>query len=144
MSAVIVLVLRILLALALYAFLALALYLLWRGLRVRGSSEQSSPAHVEPLELRNIQSDRIWRFITPQILIGRDPDCQLHVQDNTVSAAHARLSYHHRQWWIEDLGSKNGTLVNQLMLSEPSLLADGDEVRCGALVLSVHLEIAKG
>jgi len=44
--------------------------------------------------------------------IGSDPTCELFIDANTISALHARLSLESGRWWLEDLGSTNGTFVN--------------------------------
>ncbi len=49
------------------------------------------------------QVSQIRRFIQAEVTIGRDPACECPVADEAVSARHARLSYHHNQWWLEDL-----------------------------------------
>jgi len=43
-----------------------------------------------------------YRYTVPDVLIGRDIACNCCLDDLTVSAQHARLSYHHGQWWVED------------------------------------------
>jgi pSer/pThr/pTyr-binding forkhead associated (FHA) protein len=75
----------------------------------------------------------------PSATIGRDPSCEFLVADETVSARHALLSYHHAQWWLEDLGSRNGTRLNQVAVQAPTALARGDQIRCGDALLVVHL-----
>jgi pSer/pThr/pTyr-binding forkhead associated (FHA) protein len=53
------------------------------------------------------------------------------LDDPTVSNTHARLSYHHGQWWLEDLRSTNGTFLNDEAVASPLVVTDGDVVRCG-------------
>jgi len=50
---------------------------------------------------------------------------------DSISARHARLSYHHNQWWLEDLGSRNGILLNQVRLQMPTVVTSEDEFLCG-------------
>jgi pSer/pThr/pTyr-binding forkhead associated (FHA) protein len=49
------------------------------------------------------------------------------------------LSYHHNQWWLEDLGSTNGTLLNQEKLTIPTVVISGDEFRCGETRFTITL-----
>lgn len=137
-SAVIVLLLRIALAVVLYAFLAWALWVLWADLRAHGRARTAAPA-PPPLELLEPGGERSGRFTVPQVVLGRDPACEHPLADSTVSARHARLSYHHGQWWAQDLGSRNGTFLNDRRVSEPAALADGDELRCGQLAFTIRL-----
>jgi pSer/pThr/pTyr-binding forkhead associated (FHA) protein len=135
---IVLLILRLLLALALYAFLGWALWLLWRDLR---SQPQRPSAAAAPLTLTlaGDEAAPAMRFTRPEVLIGRQPDCDCRLDDKTISARHARLSFHHGQWWVEDLNSKNGTFLNQQRLSEPLVLASGDELRCGQVLLQIHI-----
>ena len=80
-----------------------------------------------------------YQFNTPEVSLGRVPasDCQLN--DDTVSAKHAQLSYHHNNWWITDLGSKNGTYLNQDEVKEPHVITSGDKIQCGQIILLVSI-----
>ena len=50
-------------------------------------------------------------------MIGRDTHCDLSVMDEALSAHHARITFHHGQWWLEDLNSTNGTFLNREKLN---------------------------
>jgi pSer/pThr/pTyr-binding forkhead associated (FHA) protein len=50
------------------------------------------------------------------------------------------LSYHHSQWWIQDLQSTNGTLLNDEKLKSATVIVSGDEIVCGQSVLIVSIE----
>ena len=65
-------------------------------------------------------------------LIGREPDCDLVLVDPSVSRHHARLSHGDTGWTITDLGSANGTFVNDERV-QCRLLSDGDRIRFGEL-----------
>ncbi|CAG0949935.1 Sensory transduction protein regX3 [Anaerolineales bacterium] len=60
------------------------------------------------------------------LMIGRDPTCEINVQDRQVSRFHARITPTAEGVTIEDLGSKNGTNHNGTELSTPVMLQDGD------------------
>jgi DNA-binding winged helix-turn-helix (wHTH) protein len=60
------------------------------------------------------------------LMVGRDPTCDIHVQDRQVSRFHARITPTAEGVTIEDLGSKNGTNHNGAELSTPIMLQDGD------------------
>ena len=81
-----------------------------------------------------------WQFTALEAKLGRDPASDLVLEDKTISAQHARLTYHHRQWWIEDLRSTNGTYLNEEPVTAPIVLTDGDHLRLGGLVFQVQLD----
>ena len=141
MTGSVVLVLRILLALALYGFLCLALWMIWQDLKQAGI--QSIQPKVPPLRVEVVTRGAApfaRAFTQPEVTVGRDPVCELRVEDEAISARHAKFSFHHGQWWIEDLHSRNGTNLNQTRLKTPTVLTTGDEVRCGLVTLLVRLD----
>lgn len=132
MSGPIVLVLRLLLALSLYLFLGFALWMLWQDLR--RTARNASDRRVPPirLEIRNgKQPGTVRAFSQPQIVIGRDAECDLRLSDPSVSARHALVSFHQGQWWLDDLGSSNGTHLNRDRVETATVLTSGDEIECG-------------
>lgn len=140
MSGPIVLALRVLLALALYLFLGLALWMLWQDLRrtVLKASDRKVP--LIRLEVQADHEDaRVRAFSQPQVLLGRDPTCDVPLTDSSVSARHALLSFHHAQWWLDDLGSSNGTLLNHEKVETATVLTAGDEIECGRVRVLVTL-----
>ncbi len=142
MSGPILLILRIALAVALYAFLGWSLYTIWNDLKQQ--SKQLVSSRTPPLSLIVYagSDSRSFRFTSSQVIIGRDPASDCHLEDQTISAQHARLDYHHGQWWVEDLHSTNGTFLNQNPVSEPLVLTSGDELRCGQLTLQITMKEA--
>ncbi len=66
----------------------------------------------------------------PRTLIGRSPDCDVFLDDVTVSRRHAEIVREGDAHVIRDLGSLNGTFVNRHRI-ESSELADDDEVQIG-------------
>jgi hypothetical protein len=70
--------------------------------------------------------------------IGRSPDCDIFLDDVTVSRKHAVLIAGDGRFTIEDQGSLNGTYVNRRRI-ESAPLADGDEVQIGKYRLTFHV-----
>ena len=140
MSGILLLALRILAALALYTFLGTALLLLWRSLKQEVMA--LSNRLVIPLVLRVQSPDElevVYRYNQNNVIIGRNDDCDCVLAHTTVSANHARLAFHHAHWWIEDLFSTNGTILNDEILRNPTILVDGDIIKCGQISLTVNL-----
>lgn len=77
-----------------------------------------------------------WMLESAELLIGRAPECDVVVADRQVSRRHARVLRRLEGFYIEDLGSKNGTHLNGELLQESTLLNDGDCIQI-ALVLEL-------
>lgn len=139
MSGIVLLLLRLVMALALYAFLAWAVYTLWRDMK-----RQRDLLDARNIPEINVQVEvedqfRLHSFSVPELVIGRDQTCDLVLDANTVSAEHSRLSYHHKNWWVEDLGSRNGTLLNLERVTTPAILVSGDELQLGQVMLKITI-----
>jgi pSer/pThr/pTyr-binding forkhead associated (FHA) protein len=72
------------------------------------------------------------------ILIGRAPSCTLVLDDDYSSSRHARLYPENGQWFVEDLGSTNGTFLGQKRVDRPMPVGPGDEVRLGKSTLELR------
>lgn len=68
----------------------------------------------------------------PSILIGRSPSAAVRLSDPTVSRLHARIERRGSHAYVQDLGSRNGTLLNGTPLAREMPLSPGDRVRVGA------------
>jgi len=140
MSAVFLLGLRILAAVVLYAFIGWSIYLLWRSLQQE--TVFLSSRKVTPLNLTiqtSGESSQTLNFAQGDIVIGRDPECEIILDDATISAHHARLTYHHNQWWLEDLQSTNGTKINNETVQTATIIVNGDTIQCGQTVILANL-----
>ena len=75
----------------------------------------------------------------PEVIIGRAPDSHVRLSDSLVSARHARLRRHDGRWYIEDLNSTNGTLLNQQPLRGEKVIEYGDTIA----IADVRLKLAR-
>lgn len=141
MIATIVLALRLTLAIALYAFLGWAFFTLLQELRQQGN-KLSTQKKLGITFYIKIEEGResIRHFAQPEIMLGRDTNCDLSVMDEALSAHHARITFHHGQWWLEDLNSTNGTFLNHEKLTTPAVVITGDEFKCGNTIFSIRID----
>jgi len=124
-------VVRILFLAMLYLFLFAVARVLVRDLRVasRGpvelgrlvvlDSPRGEPSAGSTLPLDAVTS------------LGRDVNNTIVVDDPYASADHAVLTFRGRAWYIEDLGSTNGTYVNGVQVEQVALLGFGDQLQIG-------------
>jgi pSer/pThr/pTyr-binding forkhead associated (FHA) protein len=140
MIASVVLALRLILAIVLYSFLGWALLTLWQELKQQANRLSIRKQPGITIETKRGQ-DRISQshFTQNEVMIGRDIHCDLSVMDDALSAHHARILFHHGQWWLEDLNSTNGTFLNGEKLSVPVVVITGDEFKCGNTFFNIRI-----
>jgi pSer/pThr/pTyr-binding forkhead associated (FHA) protein len=71
-----------------------------------------------------------YTLTPPVVKVGRNPDQEVFLDDITVSRQHAELRWVEGGWRLVDLGSLNGSFVNQAAVSDVAL-ASGDEIQIG-------------
>ena len=71
------------------------------------------------------------------VVVGRSPSSDIVIDEQYVSATHARFTIQGPALVLEDLGSTNGTMVNGHVIDQPVTLRDGDEVQVGDTVMRV-------
>ena len=71
-------------------------------------------------------------------VFGRLPEAEVGTEDPSLSRKHARFFVENGEPWVEDLGSRNGTLVNGESVGR-SKLQTGDEITMGAVTASLHI-----
>src|SRR5271155_1706206 len=68
-------------------------------------------------------------------VLGRAPECQIQLDSNMVSRRHAQVTRDKASFFVEDLGSGNGTFVNGKRIAERTLLKANDRVKLGPILL---------
>lgn len=63
--------------------------------------------------------------------VGRSSQNTIILNDSFASGSHARITRRGQQWWLEDLQSRNGTLLNGVPLTDTAVLASGDVITIG-------------
>lgn len=71
------------------------------------------------------------------VTIGRGSDCQIKLDDDYSSTRHARIFLSDGQWWVEDLGSTNGTYLDGQRLTRPVQAEIGGSIRIGRTTLTL-------
>ena len=140
MSGILVLALRGMIALCLYGFLVWAVYTIWMDLQTQIATLQSRKIPALGLAVTNMLDDQSSTFTISEVVIGRSATCAYTLQNETVSSTHARLAYHHEQWWVEDLRSTNGTFLNDEKISTATVIMNGDDLRCGQVNMHISIE----
>jgi pSer/pThr/pTyr-binding forkhead associated (FHA) protein len=139
MSAIILLIVRILMATALYLFIGWIIYTIWIDLNRKDVNLENVGVPSITLKFMDQQSEKIEFFTRAVVTLGRDLTCDCIIYDKAVSARQARLSFHHNQWWVEDLDSTNGTFLNQDRVTQPTVIITDDQITCGGTMIAVQI-----
>jgi len=137
-------ILRILLAILLYAFIGGILYLLWLDVKRAGDIAQTRDRVRGQLlliasDLPALPTGETFPLL-PVTSIGRAPTNTIHLPDETASLEHCLISQRNGKWWLEDLGSRNGTRLNGLTVSIPTVISAGDVIELGRSQFKLKLE----
>ena len=132
---VVLLIGRLLFVAILYIFL-FALVKTGIGM-VRGTSskEKKWTLSVEagPKELRGVKI-----VVTGTVIVGRSPGADIVIAASYVSGRHAQFKLMGQNLFVEDLGSTNGTAVNNRMITAPTSLKNNDVVNVGDVTIRVR------
>jgi pSer/pThr/pTyr-binding forkhead associated (FHA) protein len=139
---IVILLLRVAVVLLLYFFLWQVLRFVVRDLQLAGqggaASVQASP-YGQLVVLRSGQSNVAAGKsfpLSPSTIIGRSMEnCEIALNDSFLSQQHARLELRGDHWVLEDLGSTNGTFVNDIEVRDATIVEEGDIVRVGRIEL---------
>lgn len=136
-----------------YGLLALLFLFIWRSMRwvVRGLNVDrtpagaatggpavDSPARPSMLMVSSDGQKPHSARLDGSTTIGRSVECELRLDDTYVSQQHARIFDRGGNWYVEDLGSTNGTFVNEQRLVAPAMLTPGDKIRVGTTIVELR------
>ena len=97
---------------------------------------RGAPTQVVIVEGAN-EGEAISLDLAP-LLIGRGSDAAIRLDDDYVSTRHARIASSGDQWFVEDLGSTNGTYMGSHRLTQPTTIQLGSQVRIGKTTLELR------
>jgi hypothetical protein len=141
---ILVLLLRVAVVLLLYFFLWQVLRSVVRDLRSSGAPASGASAgspYGQLMVLRagtsGVAAGKAFP-LGPSNIIGRSMEhCEVALNDSFLSSQHARLELQGSTWVLEDLGSTNGTFVNEIEVRAPTSIEEGDVVRVGRVEMRI-------
>ncbi|MCB8941186.1 MAG: FHA domain-containing protein [Ardenticatenaceae bacterium] len=137
------LIFRILSGLLLLGFLGSIAWLIYRDMQVTASAlaEQERPygrLRIIANEVEHPAVDSTYPLL-PITSIGRAASNNIVLPDGFASAEHALITRREGKWWLEDRGSRNGTLLNDVVLEGTAVISAGDVIAVGGTVLKLEL-----
>ncbi|MET3961900.1 pSer/pThr/pTyr-binding forkhead associated (FHA) protein [Marmoricola sp. OAE513] len=72
------------------------------------------------------------------LLIGRGSDAAIRLDDDYVSTRHARIARSGDQWYVEDLGSTNGTYIGTSRITQATAISLGTQIRIGKTIMELR------
>jgi two-component system, cell cycle response regulator len=114
------------------------------------SSQRASQEFVPPVlqqrtvvkVLTGLEAGRVHLVVVENLVVGRASTCDLRIDDSSLSRQHCRIYNSNGTYFVEDLGSRNGTQVNGLRIKAPMRLDDGAliQLAAGTIIMFSHQE----
>jgi pSer/pThr/pTyr-binding forkhead associated (FHA) protein len=127
----------------LLAFLALIIWFMLKDLRLATKISPTSPNAIGTLVIVADQAadnrEGASYPLLPITNLGRSRANDIIIDDDYSSNEHARISWQDSQWWLEDLGSSNGTFINDLPINKATVITNGDLITVGETRFQVNL-----
>jgi len=142
--AILLLILRVVLALLLYSFLVALFRMLWQDVQAASRVAEARERRLGRLvvldsRLPDLSPGTAFPLLSITSL-GRAPTNTAPLPDDTASLEHALLHLRGGQWWLEDLDSRNGTRLNDAPVVQPALVVPGDVIGVGRVRLKMEVE----
>jgi pSer/pThr/pTyr-binding forkhead associated (FHA) protein len=152
--------LKIFLLILLYLFFLRVLRAVWTEINPRPAEAQAGASSAKPKPVkpraarraarRNARAGRPQLVVreppglrgrayplVDEVTLGRAAACQVPLEDSYASQVHARVFHRDGQWYVEDLGSTNGTYLNRRRVAGPMVMNRRDRVQIGNTVLEL-------
>ena len=140
---ILLLTLRIIGALLLLAFLGVIVYFIYRDIQLASQPQVSSEKPKGKLRVLQSETDSVspgsefpLSFASG---IGRGIENLIVIDDEFASNRHALITWSDEKWFVEDLGSRNGTLLNDLPVEGQTVIVSGDVLTVGRAKFKVEL-----
>lgn len=134
---------RIISAVALLAFAGMLGWFMWRDLRATSALLENSADNRASLVIINTEEAThelgSRHPLRPVTGIGRGATNAIVVSDEFASGKHALIARRGNQWWLEDLNSSNGTLLNGAEIERPAVITAGDVITIGSTEYRLEL-----
>jgi len=141
---VVLFILRLVSSLLLLGLLVSLFVIMWWDFRsialppVTGRRVYGQLVRVENVDGQHMKTG-IQHELLPLTSLGRSPTNSVVVEDTFASGDHALIAMRGGRWWLEDRGSRNGTLLNDIPVHGPMILTHGDIIGIGAVKLRLEL-----
>jgi pSer/pThr/pTyr-binding forkhead associated (FHA) protein len=133
----------------LYLFFLRVLWAVWSELRP--TRPQAPPPPAKPAKVKKPKGQPIGQLVVveppeqagvgyslnDELTVGRAEGCQVRLDDTFVSQLHARVFKREGKYLVEDLGSTNGTYLNERKVAGPMTMNAGDHLKIGSIVLEL-------
>jgi pSer/pThr/pTyr-binding forkhead associated (FHA) protein len=119
--------------------------ILWRDFRqtskaaARQSAFRQGRLVVMESGLPEVELGQDW-VLKPVTRLGRSSTNTVVLAEPFASNEHALVTWRDGQWWLEDLNSSNGTLLNGVKIQEPTVLSSGDLIGFGRVMLRLEID----
>ena len=107
----------------------------------RSKNKTATPRRGSPTHLLVVEGDNSGaraELSQAPLLIGRGTDAAIKLDDDYVSTRHAQVAASGDEWFVEDLGSTNGTYVGASRITQPTTIGLGTQVRIGKTILELR------
>lgn len=135
-----VLLLRVMLVFLLYFFVYQVIRVVSRELRTAAAPHDANAQRstvsgalmvTDPGESDLVRGEVF--DLDPVTVIGRHPRATIVIESTFVSSEHAQITWEHGRWWVSDLRSTNGTMVNGTPIRVATGIRPGDSVELGGI-----------
>ena len=109
--------------------------------RARRERKPAKPRRGSPTNVTIVEGSNRGEVVPlseAPLLIGRGSDAAIKLDDDYVSTRHARVAASGDEWFVEDLGSTNGTYVGPVRITQPTTITLGTQVRIGKTILELR------
>lgn len=119
--------------------------ILWRDYRSATSEvEASRRVYGQLVVLQEIDGTYVMTGesypLLPLTSLGRSPTNTIRINDNFASSEHALIAMRSGQWWLEDRQSRNGTMLNEMLINQPVIITHDDIISIGNTKFRLELE----